>query len=395
MRTLVFQLAFLIPLCLMSQWKSDEIINLSENLQDDSYIAGRIININAMVEGDVIAAGSDISVNDTITQDLIVAGGEVRVKGYVADDIRGAGGTLTIGNNVGDDVVLAGGETYIEHGSVIEGNLISFSGVVHMNGEVMGKVKATGGELNINGKVNDGMELHGGDLILDGEIHGASKIVANDIEIGANAKFYDDITYWCNAGKVNFTNAMVNGEAVFDQSLAPSQDDFSWKGFGIAAFGFWIFYALSAFLILLLLNWGLKKLFSETAENLKTTWPKGLGNGIIYIFGTPVLIVFAFVILIGIPVGLLVLSLYLFSLFFGHLVTALLMAHYLNHTRTMQLNFWTITLLAWGVAIVLRLLTFIPFLGILISLVVIAIGYGVLGHQLLKRRKDRLKIATS
>ena len=387
MKTSILSFILLFPFLLFSQFKSGEDVTISSTQNDDIYVAGEDININAAINGDAVAAGSYIVINDTIYQDLIIAAGDVFVRGFVADDIRAAGGKLTIDTEVGDDVVVAGGEVFITEKSIIRGNLINFSGTVQMNGEVKGLLKAYGGEIKVNGKVNEGATLYGGEIAINGEIRGTSKIVAESIEIGESAKFYGDVSYWSKDGEIDFKNSLIGANATFDEKLKPDQDGFSWKGFGIAALGFWIFYVLSAFLILLLLNWAFKNLFSNAASYLDKELLKSFGYGLLYVFGLPLAILITFMIIIGIPVGLFLLVFYLFSMLFGHLVAALLLAHYLNNRNQNSWNFWTLVFLALGIAIVLRLLTFIPFLGTLIALVVIAIGYGLLGYAWLQKRQ--------
>ena len=384
----------LFPLLVHSQFESGESVSILQNQNDDCYLAGQTINVEAMINGDAVIAGGKISIRDSIKQDLVVAGGEIIVNGYVADDIRATGGFLSINADVGDDVVIAGGSTHLAKNAKVEGNFISFSGTAQINGEVMGKVMATGGELFINGKVNNGMELSGGEISVNGEVFGPTKIVAEAIDLGENAKFHGNVVYWSKDGEVDFKNAMADGRAVFDTTLAPEYTEISWRGLGIAAYGFWVFYVLSAFLVLLLLNWSFKNVFSKASQNLKKNWLKGLGTGLIYVFGLPLLIIVTFVTIIGIPVGLFLFAFYLFSVVFGHLVVSLLLAHYLSQNNDRNWNFWTLTSIALVIAIVLRLLTFVPFFGGLFSIAVIAIGYGLLWIELMDRRKSKLKLTS-
>jgi len=375
----------------MAQQTTNEKITVSEPEKDDIYLAGETIKIDAIVDGDVVLAGSTITVRDTVRQDLIVAGGEIIVKGYVADDVRAAGGKLTFDSEIGDDVIIAGGEVVITENAIIHGNLINFSGDIEMNGEVKGMLKSTSGDFDFNGKVGKHAYLFGDNIQMNGEILGTSKIVAEELIIGNNAKFHSDVEYWSENREIDFKNALITAKATYNEDLMAEHDNFSWKGFGMAAFGVWIFYILSAFLVLLLLNWAFKALFSKVAKHLDKDLWKSFGYGLIYLFGIPLLIAITFMLIIGIPISLFLLSVYAFSVLFGHLVAALLIAHYLNRDRNW--NFWSIIFLSLGIAIALRLLTSIPFLGGLVSAAVIALAYGSLLIVLLQQRKNKLKIA--
>ena len=391
MQKLYFILALLFSVLTMAQHTRNEKITVSEPEQDDIYLAAETIHVDAIVDGDVVVAGSRITVRDSIRQDLIVAGGEIIVKGYVADDIRAAGGKLTIDSEIGDDVIIAGGEVFITENAVIRGNLINFSGDIKMNGEVKGMLKSYSGDLELNGKVHGETKLYGEDIHINGEILGPTKMAAEDIEIGATAKFHSDVEYWSEDRELDFKNHLINATATYNEALIPDGNEFSWKRFGMLGIGFVILYILSAFLILLLLNWGFSNWFSEGANNFdKDPW-KSLGYGLIYFFGVPLLIVITFLLIIGIPISLFLLCMYVFSLLHGHLVTALLITHYLNKNSTFK--FWNVVFTSLGIAIVLRLLTLIPFLGGLLSIIVIAIGYGLLITIFLKRKKHNLQIA--
>jgi len=334
----------------------------------------------------MVLAGSRITIRDTIYQDLIVAGGEVIVKGYVADDIRAAGGKLTIDSEVGDDVIVAGGEVFITKNAVIHGNLINFSGDIQMNGEVIGTVKSYSGKLIINGTINKEAKLFGEEILINGEIKGTSKLAASSIIIGENAKFHENVQYWSEDKKVDFKNSLIDVTSNFDETLMGDREEFSWKGFGIAALGFWLFYLFSAFLVIVLLNWAFGNFFSTAATYLDKTFLKSVGYGAIYLIGVPFLVLAFIVIIIGIPIGLFLGIFYVFSLLFGHLITALLIAHYLGRKADKQWNFWSLVILALGIASVIRLLTFIPFLGTLLSFIVIAIAYGLIIYTLLQKK---------
>ena len=385
-RTLLILL--LLPLLGLAQFQADKSVTIAEEMQDDVYLAGESISINAIVDGDVVVAGSEIVVRDSIQQDLIVAGGEILVNGYVKDDIRAGAGQIILDNTVGDDVVVFGGEVFITEDAIIHGNLIIFSGEVELYGDVRGEVKASGGFLNLRGKVAENVSLQGGRIWIDGEVSGTSTLVAEEITIGDNARFYGDVAYWSEDGEVDFGDSLVNVRAIYDEALKEDVEGVSWEGLGLATLWFWIFYVISAFLILLLLNWAFGNVFRKATDQPEDFFWKGFGYGLIYLIGVPILVVSCFVILVGIPIGLFILAFYVFSIFFGHLVAAVMTAHYVNRKRNGALSFWGIVFLSLGIAVVLRLFTVIPILGWLISLVVLAITYGVLLVTFLSDRKS-------
>ncbi|UCD61823.1 MAG: hypothetical protein JSV59_04440 [Flavobacteriaceae bacterium] len=394
MKNLLCLFALLFSTLAMGQHTADKRISISQNQPDDIYLAGETIRINAIVDGDVVAAGRKISIIDSLQEDLIIAGADINLRGPVKDDIRALGGRLVIDSEVGDDVILAGGEVTITEDAIIYGNLINFSGNIEMNGEVKGMLKSYSGEIVLNGKVGEEAYLYSETIFINGEISGISKITAEELDIGNDARFLSDVEYWSEDSEIDFKNSLINAKATYNEDLKPDEEHLSWnawKGFGLVALGLWIFYVISAFLILVLLNWAFNDFFADTITHLDKELLTGFIYGLIYLLGMPLLILFTFILVIGIPIGLFLLSVYIFSLLFGHLIVALLIAHYLNKKRNW--NFWTLVLVSLGAAIVLRLLTLIPFLGSLVSIIVIAIGYGLFFLVYLQKRKNKLKIA--
>lgn len=386
MGKLLFHIALFFSIASIGQHEPNKNIRVSEKQYDDIYFAGENIDIDAQINGDAVLAGSRVTIQDTIHQDLIVAGGEILVKGYVVDDIRAAGGKLTIDTEVGDDLIVAGGEVIITKNAIIHGNLINFSGDIELNGKVDGMVKSYAGNLTMNGSIGKEAALFGEDIMINGIITGTSKMASENITIGDNAQFKSDVTYWSDDGQVDFKNSLMGVTAYFDEELIGNRKEFSWNGFGIAALGFWLFYLFSAFLVILLLNWAFSDVFNLAANYLNQHFLKGLGYGLIYIFGLPLLIIITFIMIIGIPIGLFLGGFYLFSILFGHLVTSLLFSHYFSVQGNGEWSFWKISFLSLVLAAAIRLLTFIPFLGTFISIIIIAIGYGLVGYTLLQKR---------
>ncbi|TDS16847.1 polymer-forming protein [Maribacter caenipelagi] len=387
MKTVLLFFTFLFSIMANGQQEKNRDINITEHQKDDFYMAGENIDVNAIIDGDLVLAGSNITVKDTVHQDLIVAGGEIIVKGFIKDDIRAAGGKLTIDAEVGDDIIIAGGEVLITKNAIIHGNLINFSGDIEMNGQILGNIKSYSGEIKINGTIEKEAELNAEKIYIDGKINGTSKLAAESITIGENAIFNNNVNYWSEEGSLDFKNSLVGASASFDESLKGDREDFTLKSFGIAAIGFWIFYLLSAFLVILIINWAFGNFLHTISANLDTNILRNLGYGAIYIFGIPLVILLLFLIIIGIPIGMFLGGFYLFSLLFGHLVTALLCTYFLETKGSKNWDMWTRAFIALGIAAVIRLTTFIPFLGSLLAFIVIAIGYGLIVYTLFQKKK--------
>lgn len=374
MKTITILLIALCSMVSFGQAGDEGAIVIDKAQGDDTYRAGETLVVNAAIQGDLVIAGGALIVNDSINGDLTAAGGELLLNNYVADDVRAAVGRVTIDSEIGDDLVVFGGEVILNKNAVIHGNLECFAGNIEIYGEV-------------NGKLN----IKGADVLIDGTIKEASKIIGEAITVGSNAKFYKEVQYWNSDGEIDFKDALINTEAQFNEDLGEDKSQLSLISLGTTSFALWIYYILSAFLVILVLHALFKNAFSDAVEGLEHNLLKSFGFGLIYLIGIPLLIILALLMIIGIPLGLFMTTVFVFSLLFGHLIAALLLVYYYQHKKGTRWGFWNITLLALACAILLRLLTIIPFVGILLSVVILSITYGALTLKVLHAKKQPVK----
>ncbi|TAI48816.1 hypothetical protein [Flagellimonas allohymeniacidonis] len=351
--------------------ESKEIL-IDKAQADDTYVAGETIKVNAPVQGDLVMAGASLSVKDRIDGDLTAAGGEISVEGPIADDVRVAGGRITIDSEIGDDLVVFGGEIILTENALINGKLVCH-----------------GGDVTVNGEVIEGLKISGGDVSIDGTIRGPSKIAGEDLTLGTNAKFHKDVEYWDSGGEINFNNALVNANAQFNEDLE-EESQISAIVLGISSVKKWVIYIFSSFLAILFFHALFRNAFASAVEGLEDNWLKSFGFGLIYLIGIPVAILITFFITIGIKLGLFAAAVFVFSLVFGQVVAAILMAYYLRNSKDKDWGFWPVTFVALGFAILLRLVAMIPYAGIALAVIILSVTYGALTLQVFRAKKQRI-----
>ncbi|WP_445386163.1 hypothetical protein ACT6NV_04990 [Robiginitalea sp. IMCC44478] len=371
MKTKIFLLAAFYAMACLGQTENSSEIRINETQQDDTYKAGETIMVDAVVQGDLVIAGGKLTVNDSVIGDFTAAGGELYLRGYVADDARLAFGRATIDSEIGDDLIIFGGEVTLTENAVIHGNL-----------------QCTGGKINMKGKVLGDMTVKGGEVLIDGSISGTSKIIVEELSLGPKAEFYKEVQYYSEDGEIDFNTALVRTEAQFNEDLADDASDLSMTTLGTKSLKMWLFYILSSFLVILVLHALFKDAFSNAVGDLDHHWLKHFGVGLIYLIGIPIAILIAFLLIIGIPLGLFTAAVFIFSLLLGHMVAALLLAYYLRNKKDKAWGFWMVTLIALLFVIVLRALTMIPYAGILLSIVVLAITYGALTMKVINTKRQ-------
>ena len=374
MKTITILLIALCSMVSFGQTENDGEILINKVQPDDTYRAGETIKVNAVIQGDLVIAGGNLIINDSIYGDLTAAGGELFLNGYIVDDVRIAVGKATIDSEIGDDLIVFGGEVTLTENAIVHGNLKCFAGNIEINGEVLGK-----------------LDIKGADVLINGTIREPSKVIGEEITIGPNAKFYKDVEYWQSDGDIDFKNSLVNAKAQYNDELSEEESQLSMTSFGTKSLKLWVYYMLSALLVILVFHALFRNAFSNAVEGIENNWLKSFGFGLIYLIGIPLLIILALLMIIGIPLGLFATVIFLFSLLFGHLIAAILIVYYFKYKKEKDWGFWSITFLALLCAIVLRVLTMIPFAGILLSVIILSITYGALTLKVINTKKQLVK----
>ena len=369
-----------------SDFKGGERVSITEPVIGDLYVAAGEIDVRAPISGDLVVAGGEISVEDSVMQDILIAGGQLYLNGFVGDDIRAAGGRIKITNRITGDLVVFGGEINIQEDAIIDGDLRVFGGEVYIRGVIKGAIKSSGGKIYFRGTAEGDVELQAEELEIDGEIKGRSTLVAENIILGDQAKFYQEVEYWREDAEMDFGTSLVNTSARYDIELKEIGKD---RGpFGLAFGPLGLIYVLSILLILILLNFLFNRPLAQAGERLNQEPTRSLGYGAAYFIGLPILVVLLLVTVIGIPIALLFLALYAFSLLFGLSITSVVAA------KAMKIKYnykhwgtWMLVLVSAGVFVVLKLLTLIPFIGWLFYLIVLVVAFGAILVDLLPQKK--------
>lgn len=357
---------------------------IDKPVYEDLYIAGADITINAPVHGDLIIAGGTITINDTVTNDILVAGGRVTFNGYVGDDIRCAGGNLMVMNNVAGDLVITGGTITIKKGITL-GGLMASGGEITMNGSVAGPVSTMAGTLLLNGTAQKNIDCKGGKITINGTVQGPAVLAATDeIVIGNSAAFEKGVRYWSRNKRVDFKQSVKAGEAVYDPSLRMQHN--RWYYLGFASVVGLIWYVGMVFLMIALVQYLFGNSMKKAADTAYNKALRSLGYGVLYWIGVPFAAAVACLTVIGVPLGVIVLLAYIVLLLLSTVITSVLGANWLNNRSATNWRYWRIVFVSLGIFIVLKILSFTPFLGWLILIVLTCIAFGALLQNINWRR---------
>jgi cytoskeletal protein CcmA (bactofilin family) len=251
----------------------------------------------------------------------------------------------------------------------VSGDVLATGRKIEVNGDIGEDVIATGTNIIINGDVGKNIKVSGMTTVIGGVIEGDATISAGTLEILPNAKIKGDVDF---EGEEVKEGAAILGRTtqLLIQGSLP-------KPTFLSAFS--ILEKIIQFLMLLLIG-GLFIHFApvasaKTAEIISTQTTKSFGVGLISLIAFPLGIIVLIITIIGIPLALItfvayIIGIYVSKIFVGIAIGKKVLERLYN--RKSGSSKWSLFM---GL-LILFILSNTPFLGWLINLVVILIGFG-------------------
>jgi cytoskeletal protein CcmA (bactofilin family) len=339
--------------------KTESILPKNAVINQDYLTAKDNVRISGTVNGDVYAAGGNIDVDGTINGDLLVAGGNITITGVVKNDIRVAGGDITITNaKVGGSVTAVGGQIEIDKSTTIAGSLVG-----------------TGGRYKLLGPIGKGVTLAGGQAIFGNSVGGNVMAGIGQLSFLPNTNVNGNVYYWSD-NKAQFSGTASVSGAVKQYPPSNNNRDNS-KAITAGILGTLFLIKLTdiiALLIVGLLLIALLPVYSQNAAAfISSHFVLSLLVGFLGIIITPVIIMLLVFTVIGIPLGILLLILFLATLWFARIFALLALGKFvMGKINSRTGNGWA---LVAGV-IIYCILQIIPIVSFFTDILVALSGFG-------------------
>ena len=317
--------------------------SVTHQFGSDYFGAGGMLNLTEPVEGDAILTGGHVSTASEVRGDLVAAGGEVSIGGAIGDDLYAAGGS------------------------------VQFDAIVN------GNARVAGGDISVGPAT-----IVGGTVRLDGEVIGDAEVRAKELVIGPSARIGGRLIYHGPSEPTVPEGAVISGGIEFHEQdvgrvFHDSQPEVRDAATGLGTF-LWFLGVFVAGALFVLLVPGFT---SEAAAAIGRKPLPSLGLGLAILLCVPFVAVVLLITIIGIPVALLLMSLYLLVLFLGWITAALFVAQRglaaLRPGRPVTRG-WQLLALLLGL-VVLWLLRQLPLVGGLIGFVALLAGIGALAWR--------------
>ena len=314
----------------------------------------------------------------------------------VEDTKEVVGSSIILGNNVTSDNIVEGidmlfGNNVNFNGesdySLILGNNVNVKGTINNDGFILGNVITfdenvvisrdlviLGSDIIINGKINRDVRIYGMNVKIDGEISGNVEVKATEItvdgKIGGTLSYNEDAVIAIN-GEVSETNKTEKlvADVTFQDKLWDFIVDYGGK--------------LVLFLAFALFTPQLFKRIDKKNEKMTILNAFSLfGFGTLSLFLIPAIFLMLLTLVFCMPLAILLLILYIIAIWLSSIFTSYLIGNLIwkNFIKKEE-NIYLTGLI--GISVI-NVLSIIPYIGILISAIVVMIGMGIILQQFKK-----------
>ncbi len=316
------------------------------------YKAGRTVNITGVINGDIFCAAQTVTIDATVNGDVICAGQTITINGTVNGNIRLVGQTLNVGAQTSRSVSLAGQDLTLSSNATV-GTDVSLAGqTAHINGRT---------DRDITGAVND--------MFVAGTVGRNVTARTNKLVLQSSANIRGNLSYISPTQLQRDGGAKVAGTIVFHKSVGAAHHHAAWQGVWLAWHLYWLAAILVFSMIIVALFPQLTQRWNKVARG--QTWQAVL-VGLIAMLVVPLVMVTLLLSIIGAPLALFLLLLWLLIV-----ALSLPLAAYYTGSLLLKNEKRTPIIMLLG-AVVLGLISMIPVLGWLVIIVAYALGIGTL-----------------
>lgn len=334
------------------------VLRAGQVVQGDYFAFGPHVAISGIVNGDLYAAGGEVLVDGTVNGDVIVAGAKVMVSGTVAQDARIAGGQVTITGTIGRNVTVGGGDIHVTETAKVQENLLAGGGNVQLAGHIGRDARVGAGNATLSGGIERDL------AVASGSVHLTSKAV-----VGGKLR------YWSETAPLIDEEATVRGAI----TRRPLPEGWSLANARRGIVGMRVMAAVISFLSTLILGLVLLRMYPiftlrVTAAVRERPGPS-LGWGTVALVATPVVAVSFLLTLFALPIGVILLALYVAMVYLARIYAITCLGQLLFRRPSDSLS---LTGPFVAGLVLYSILSFIPVIGGFVTMLTILFGLGAL-----------------
>lgn len=349
------------------------VLTPKETFKESLVVTGGNLTIDSQVDGDLYCAGRKVTINGNVSGDILCAAQQIEIKGKVAGSIRVAAQMIDLEGQVSKNATIFAQNITIGLPVVISGDLYTASSNITFNGRVLKSWAAHAESINLNGFVG-----------------GNTNLVVNQLTLGKGAVLQSKLNYTSSQDATLTSGSKLaqglNRSIPTSKTGALDTQKKFWimpttaaKGLDITGKIMGAIWGLimGAIVVLIFPIW-----VSKSSSMIWDKTGKSALWGLLVWAVAPVLIVMSVITIIGIPLAFFMGLALLVVAGLAHIVAATAVGHRIITDKKQKL------ILVWFVGfLILTVLSWLPIIGWLVSLLVLLIGTGAVKRSFFEKKK--------
>jgi predicted anti-sigma-YlaC factor YlaD len=359
LRLLIVLLAWSLPSFALERRHGDFVTVAANEIVDDTLLASaNTVRVEGVVNGDLLAFGRTVEVRGTVKGDLISCAQRTEVSGTVEGHIYTLSHSLDLEGQLGHSIYGLVQSLHVDDGGRVGEGIVVAAGDARLEGMVKRSVNIFTSNGDVSGSIGRDLTMTGRSLTLTNTARVGGNLSAHvhelkEVHIADGATIVGKRDIQVNVRESRFTRPRF----YFHQAV-------------------WLAGAMLVGWLGLLVFPGF---FQATTQLVGSGW-RSLGLGVGVLAGVPVAMVVAAITLVGFPVSLMLLAVYLPAIYLAKVWVGAFLGRILLKPSGATRGDWLLGLLVG--LLILTIVGFIPYLGGLVRLGVICLGLGAFAGQL-------------
>ncbi len=334
---------------------------LSVNVQAKSVLeAGNNLEIGGKYESSKFIFGNEIDSSAEVDGISLFVGNSVNTSGKLSYGIY-IGNILYINDEIEKDAFILGNNVNLGSDAIISRDAYIAGENVKINSDIGRNLRVTATTLDLRGI----------------EIRGNVYTSAENIILDSDTTIKGKLSYYDNTTLEGIDDAQIGNIDIKEYEVN--------KNYLLNLLSSILYSIISAFIVLFIIF----SLFPKLKEKLDNVEILGIDsikntfNGILILFGVPIILVFTIMIRVLLPISVISFVIYFISLYLSTLITS-----YIIGKRILKKDNYYLSILV-GIVLV-KLLSLIPYLGVLVSIFALLYGLGIIYRLFKERNKSAI-----
>ncbi len=372
---------FIFSFIFTTKIKASDLVFLDQDKTiNKTYLAvGDVLDIRGNINGDAFLAGSSITFSGNINGDLFVVGNNINLNGKVNGNIFSAGDAVTINSDGIDNLFLAGSlinvNSKINKNSYIAGSSI----VINKNSSIGQDLLIRGNVVNIGADVSRDLLVKSKAITLNSNIGRNATLLSDFVYFGQNAKIVNNLEASESIQTSANISSVVNGNISTIKEVKENPADGFISSFKTKVF---VKLTLGLFAVLiagLMLIKSFNKVVLRINKDSEKNLTQNLGKGALTFFSLLGLSLLFAITIIGIKISLIILCVLCVMIFIASVFSSIFVGN-IFLSKMMKYKNPSLYLSLTVGSLIFIILTIIPFIGWILSLLILFISIGSLAN---------------